>query len=344
MAGKKNSGHVFLPQGRNRMSARIDSSSGHSGMEISQEEVAESQEQPGAPGQTEHAGQSSRRLESWAQAYPEYERYAAAAGHSDEAQSGMERPEIESVHQSPSPDLKAGPENQTPELSEAARADLALQTGNYQGEPMPLKAPLDAEKTPLYSGTQKHFTEKYARLGPLAPAVASARALIDGGSLTRVGAEKGIYKKLYKTSPPPTENELNHKLRQTVGKVPHKKILEQLSNGAQPGATSSVHQQNAFHKLAESSGPRQRTTDALIKHTPSDQLSGAAIARDRDGKTPIGIARERLEALSGSNKKDDEVKRVRLTHLINALTQAAPIAEPVQGSNEPHKDEERRGR
>jgi hypothetical protein len=314
------------------MTGRIDNSSGYSGMQISQEEVPErqDQEQPGAPKQTEDAARSSRRSDSWAQAYPEYGRYADA-GPSGEAESGMEHPEIESVHLSPSPEPNSEPGGQTPGLSAAARADLALQTGNYQGKPIPQKAPLDAEKLPLYSGTQKHFTEKYARLGPLAPPVASARALMVGRSVTRVGAEKGIYKKLYKTSPPPTENELNHRLRQAVGQVPHKEILEQLNNGAQPAATSSVHQQNAFHKLAESSGPRQRTTDALIEHTPSDQLSKAAIARDRDGKTPIDLAREKLEALSGSNKKDDEVKRVRLTHLIDELTKAASAAQSGPG-------------
>jgi SRSO17 transposase len=116
---------------------------------------------------------------------------------------------------------------------------------------------------------------------------------------------------------------------------PHQKILEQLNKGAQPAATSSKHQQNAFHKQATSSESRRRITDALIKHTPSDQLREAAIARDRDGKTPIELAHEGLgKAMSNL----DDVQRERLTHFVSELMKAA--APPIQDSNEPHKDGE----
>jgi hypothetical protein len=310
-------------------------------MEISPEEVAERQEEAGVEEQTEDAGRSSSSLESLVQAYARYEGYADA-GPSDETKGRMERLEEEAVHQSPSPDPNAGAENQIPELSAAARADLAVQTENYQGEPIPQKPPLDTENTPLYSGTQRRLTKKYSRLGPLASRMASARTLIYTNSLTKVAAEKEIYKMVYKTSPPLTENDqlrLNHRLRQTVGNLPHEKILEQLDKGAQPAATSSVHQQNAFHKLAASSGPRRRTTDALIQHTPPDKLSRAAIARDHDGKTAIEIAHEKLDK---AIEKGDEVQRVRLTHLIGELAKAAAAAQPVQDFNEPHQDEERK--
>jgi hypothetical protein len=303
-------------------------------MEISQGEVAESQEQPGALKQTEHVGRSSGPLESWAQAYPAYALYAEG-GPSGEAHSGMERAEIESVYQSPSPNLTAESQDQTPELSPEAQADLAAQRPNYQGKALQ-QLPLDVENRPLYSSIKSQLTQKYAALGlgPLASPLASARTHIHTRSVTREGAERGMYKKVHGSSPPPTESELNHELRQMIGKRPHKEILEQLKKGAQPAATSSEHQQNAFHKQARSSDPSRRTTDALINYTPTDQLSGAALARDRDGNTPIELAHK---GLMKASKRGDDFQRERLTYLMSKLSTAAFAAQPVQDSNEPDK-------
>jgi len=303
------------------MSGQIESSADYSSL---YDEIPEPQEQ------AEDAGRPSASSENLAQTYAIYEHYANA-GPSGEAQSQVERPKEEGVPSSPSPDLQALPEHQTPELSTAAQADFAAQRPNYQGSPIPQRPPLDEKNTPLYSTTQSKLEKRYAALGPLASPVASARARMFAGSLTKVGAEAGLYQMLYKTSPPPTEHDqhrLNHQLRQTIGNAPHQKILEQLNKGAQPVAKSSVHEQNAFHKQARSQDPSRRTTDALIKHTPSEQLKEAATAKDRDGKTPIALAQEGLDT---AIEKGDEVQRQRLTHFIRELSKAAPSAEENEG-------------
>jgi hypothetical protein len=320
------------------MSGLIESSADFSSLQTSYDEMPERperQEQAKAQGQAEEAERPSSPSDSLAQMYAAYEGYANA-GPSDGRQSRVEQSEEEGVPSSPPPDLQAQLEHQTPELSPEAQADLAAQRPNYQGPGIPQNPLFDPINTPMVRRAKEQLEARYKgfHLGPLASPLASARTLMITGSVTSAGAEAKLYRSVFKTSPPPTGNgdqqTFNHQLRQMVGNAPHQKILEQLNNGAQPAAQSSVHKQNAFHKQAKSQDPSRRTTDALIKYTPSEQLKEAANAEDSDGKTPIALAHE---GLNTAYEKGDDIQRQRLTHFIQKLSKAAPSSKENEGVN-----------
>jgi hypothetical protein len=100
---------------------------------------------------------------------------------------------------------------------------------------------------------------------------------------------------------------------------------------ADPAAPSSVHQQNALHKLAFAR-ISQPTMEKVLDQVPPARLGQAAIAKDVDGNTPIHLANYELGFAEGEteiynvdspNYQQASTKKGRANFLLEKLTEAA---------------------
>jgi len=150
---------------------------------------------------------------------------------------------------------------------------------------------------------------------------------------------------------PQKQAERNHKLRQAAEKGDREGITRRLDKGANPVAPSSIQGQNTFHKLALSGKNRSATIEQVINSTNAASLGQAAIARDRNGNTPVHLAQQALGKAEGANNTDGQRRsrllRDQLTaaatengHDVNAITNNAGKT-PQQMRNEARTEAER---
>jgi len=150
---------------------------------------------------------------------------------------------------------------------------------------------------------------------------------------------------------PQKQAERNHKLRQAAEKGDQEGIKRRLGKGADPVAPSSIHRQNTFHKLTFSDKNNRGTIAEVIGRTNRASLGQAAIARDRNGNTPVHLAQQALGKAEGANntagQRRSRLLRDQLTdaaaargHNVNAITNNAGKT-PQQMRNEARTEAER---
>jgi hypothetical protein len=132
---------------------------------------------------------------------------------------------------------------------------------------------------------------------------------------------------LFSRTPDKVQSDRNHKLRHSIAQGDLDGIGRRLDKGADPLAPSSVKQQNAFHKAANSPELSTRMTSALVNAATDPQLGRAraslgqaAVAKDTNGNTPIHLAEYNLGRASALG---DQRHVGRLTNLKDTLVNAA---------------------